>query len=57
MLCQTATLGTVCAAVIAMPALLGTVNHWWYIYLIEMLTFIPVLGLLLFLPESPGYGL
>uniref|UniRef100_A0A158R4J6 MFS domain-containing protein n=1 Tax=Syphacia muris TaxID=451379 RepID=A0A158R4J6_9BILA len=55
MICQAATLGTVCAAVIAMTSVLGAVDKWWCIYLLETITFIPVLVLIAFIHETPSY--
>ena len=49
------TTGAIAGSVIAMPALLGTEESWWYIYLAEFVALLPVLAALPFIPESPGY--
>lgn len=54
MTCQAATVGAVAAAVVAMPSILGTGKLWCYLYLIDLLSLLPVLLLLSCMPESPG---
>lgn len=54
MTCQTAIIGAVVGSIVAMPSLLGTVELWNVLYIADIVILIPVVLILLCLPESPG---
>lgn len=54
MTCQAATSGAVAGSIVAMPTILGTEELWGYLYIVDILMNIPVVLILLCLPESPG---
>lgn len=51
---EVATIGAVIASVLGMPTVLGTKELWSYLYVVDILLLIPVVLILICLPESPG---
>ncbi|CAL2039323.1 unnamed protein product [Caenorhabditis brenneri] len=42
-------------AIMAMPRILGSVDHWWYLYLVQLIINTAVLCILPMVHESPSY--